>query len=453
MGDSQPRVDQTTIPGATEADEIAALREQLAMALEQLAERDRAIAAFETRFSEPADETAALRNQLTTALDRLAERDGMVFVLREEVRALKNHPRRPDMKPSGMAASAEAASSKKKRRSKRGRGAKRHNPKATRRDVIVRAEAEATGAVHKGYAVHTVRDIVIRAEEVRYLREVWQLPDGRRLVAEMPEGVASGKEQYGSGLKAFVVMLYHQGQSTVGRITTLLNDIGLDISRRKVMRILNEDTAGIVTEAGEILKAGMDSAGWINVDDTGARHKGTNGFCTTVGNDLFTHFRSRGSKSRLNFLDHLCADDNNLAHNDAAFDYMRRMKLSGKVIRPLVDHPRKHFPGRDAWLAHLETLGITLLKVHPDPVRVATEGACWGTIAAAGRIAGTVILSDDAGQFNVGDAHALCWVHAERLIHKTFCAPHRPPPRSAGRGAEQGPGPLQAPARVPEKPR
>ena len=61
MGDSQPRVDQTTIPGATEADEIAALREQLAMALEQLAERDRAIAAFETRFSEPADETAALR--------------------------------------------------------------------------------------------------------------------------------------------------------------------------------------------------------------------------------------------------------------------------------------------------------------------------------------------------------------------------------------------------------
>jgi hypothetical protein len=28
-----------------------------------------------------------------------------------------------------------------------------------------------------------------------------------------------------------------------------------------------------------------------------------------------------------------------------------------------------------------------------------------------------VILSDDAGQFNVG-RHALCWVHAERLIHK-----------------------------------
>ena len=36
------------------------------------------------------------------------------------------------------------------------------------------------------------------------------------------------------------------------------------------------------------------------------------------------------------------------------------------------------------------------------------------------------ILSDDAGQFNVG-RHALCWVHAERLVHKldTFCQRQR----------------------------
>jgi hypothetical protein len=38
----------------------------------------------------------------------------------------------------------------------------------------------------------------------------------------------------------------------------------------------------------------------------------------------------------------------------------------------------------------------------------------------------TVIVSDDAGQFAVG-RHALCWVHAERPVHKldTFTAAHR----------------------------
>ncbi len=41
----------------------------------------------------------------------------------------------------------------------------------------------------------------------------------------------------------------------------------------------------------------------------------------------------------------------------------------------------------------------------------------WGSICAHGLLKGTVILSDDAGQFNVG-IHALCWIHMERLIHK-----------------------------------
>ena len=37
-----------------------------------------------------------------------------------------------------------------------------------------------------------------------------------------------------------------------------------------------------------------------------------------------------------------------------------------------------------------------------------------------------MVLSDDAGQFNIG-RHALCWVHAERLVHKldTFNDHHR----------------------------
>ena len=45
---------------------------------------------------------------------------------------------------------------------------------------------------------------------------------------------------------------------------------------------------------------------------------------------------------------------------------------------------------------------------------------------AHGFVCDTVVLSDDAGQFAVGQ-HALCWVHAERLVHKldTFTDPQR----------------------------
>jgi hypothetical protein len=77
-------------------------------------------------------------------------------------------------------------------------------------------------------------------------------------------------------------------------------------------------------------------------------------------------------------------------------------------------------------MAHLKRLGITGLAVTPDPVRVATEGALWGSIAAQGLLEGTVIVSDGAGQFDVAD-HALCWIHAERLVHKldAFTDEHR----------------------------
>ena len=55
--------------------------------------------------------------------------------------------------------------------------------------------------------------------------------------------------------------------------------------------------------------------------------------------------------------------------------------------------------------------------VTPDPVLIASEGALWGAIRHQGLLPDTVIVSDDAGQFRVG-IHALCWVHAERLVHK-----------------------------------
>ncbi|HXZ18238.1 MAG TPA: hypothetical protein VEH77_20140 [Roseiarcus sp.] len=65
-----------------------------------------------------------------------------------------------------------------------------------------------------------------------------------------------------------------------------------------------------------------------------------------------------------------------------------------------------------------------MVRVTPDPVRVASEAALWGAIVAEDRLAGAVILSDDAGQFHVGD-HALCWVHAERLVYKLVPANDR----------------------------
>ncbi len=193
-----------------------------------------------------------------------------------------------------------------------------------------------------------------------------------------------------------------------------------------VVRLLINRQDRFCAEAGAVLHAGLAGAAWITVDDTGARHKAANGFCTQIGNDRFAWFGTTGSKSRLNFLELLRAGHEDYAVNAEALGCMRRRALAGAVIRQLAEHDDKRFADAAAWQAHLDRLGLAALTVNPDPVQIATEGALWGSIKAHGLLPDTVIVSDDAGQFAVGH-HALCWVHAERLVHKldTFTDRHR----------------------------
>ena len=310
------------------------------------------------------------------------------------------------------------------------RGSKRSKLTITETKVV-KCENIPAGARFKGYEEFVVQDLIVQARTVLLRRERWQLPTGETIVAPLPAGITS---HFGPELKRFVLAQYHQGQTTMPRLLGLLADLGVVVSKRQLVRLLIDGHGAFLDEARDVLRTGLDTAPWITVDDTGARHKAKNGVCTQVGNDLrrgkaaaeFTSFSTTGSKSRLNFLELLNAGDTTHLINDAGLAYMRERNLSGAVIGLLSAHATKTFADRATWTAHLQSLGITALAVHPDPVRTATEGALWGSIAAQGLLDGTVIVSDGAGQFDVGQ-HALCWVHGERLVHKldAFCENHR----------------------------
>ena len=66
-----------------------------------------------------------------------------------------------------------------------------------------------------------------------------------------------------------------------------------------------------------------------------------------------------------------------------------------------------------AWEVHLSVLKIE----GPRHRQIATEGPLPGALAALGLHERLAVVSDDAGQFNVL-RHALCCIHAERLIPK-----------------------------------
>src|SRR4051795_12404778 len=305
------------------------------------------------------------RGELEALVERLlAENAAMrraVAGLRAEVATLKGVKRRPKLKPSGMEQATEPEPAGK------GRGGGAKASKAERLTVdeerVVAADVPA-GSRFKGYEDFLVQDLVLRPHVVRLRRERWLTPGGRTVVAAMPAGVTG---HFGPELRRFVLAQYHQGQVTVPRLVARLGAIGVLISKRQVVRLLNEGQDAFLAEAREVLRAGLATAGWVSVDDTGARHRHRNGVCTQLGNGHFAAFATTGSKSRLNFLEVLRAGFTDYVLNAEALAYMRQRALAGPVIARLVEHPERHFADEADWLAHLERLRPHPPRAPPHP--------------------------------------------------------------------------------------
>jgi hypothetical protein len=336
--------------------------------------------------------------------------------VKDELARLKNLPPRPPQTPSGMDKATDRGGSDDSKSAKGEKSSRRRGSQLDKlridATVVVRAKAPA-GSRHKGYEEIVVQDLSLSPQVTLYRRERWQTPEGKTIIAELDRGIVGG---YGPNLHRLILALHFSGQVTCERIVALLNGMGVMISKRQVVRLLTAKLETFRAEDDAVLKAGLSGA-YVTVDDTGARHAGKSGYTTQIGSDRFTVFRTGPSKSRQAFLSRLCGSTALYVINDAALGYMKDRHLPQAVIDKLADHQERMFSRPADWERHLQQLGLADLKVFPDPILIASEGALWGAIRHQGRLPDTVIVSDDAGQFNVG-VHALCWVHAERLVHK-----------------------------------
>ena len=267
---------------------------------------------------------------------------------------------------------------------------------------------------------------------MRYRRERRPTPPGEAVLAPLPAGIVGG---FGPGLRRFLLVAHARGRVTTERPAALPEGIGIGISKRQVVRLPTSRLDDLATEDREVPRAGLATARRVTVDDTAARHARRDACTTRIGDDRFTAFRTGPSKSREAFLSTPRAGRDEYVVDEAALEHMRGRALAGPVVERPAAHPAKVFADEEAWRAHLAALGIDRLAVAlgigrlavalgigrlavaPDPVRIATEGALWGAIRRRGPLAGTVIVSDDAGRFRLGE-HALCRIHAGRLVHE-----------------------------------
>lgn len=349
-------------------------------------------------------------------LELLAWQARRLSELEDEIHRLKNETRKPPPPPSHMDKQCDASDS-----SNQGKPRSKPGPKRRKTAHLVIHEERVVAPIDlpdncrfKGYRDVVVQDLQIRCHNTRFRLEQYETPEGRYLSGRLPEGISAG--HWGSTLHSFILYQYHHQHVTQPLLLEQLHSHGIDISSGQLSRLLTEgERLGVFhQEKASLLSAGLAVSSYIHADDTGARHQGERGYCTHIGNELFAWFASTESKSRVNFLTLLGqGEQQRYVLNAGAIDYMAQHKLPKRLITLLETAEQPGGLSTTTWEAWLDSLGITG-KRHR---RITTEGALMGGLLQQGIPTHMAVISDDAGQFNVFD-HALCWIHAERLVNR-----------------------------------
>lgn len=357
----------------------------------------------------------ALLGVIRAQQDRIRELEETVQRLRDEIAILKGQKPRPQIAASRLEQPAPrpplAEGQKRPGSQKRPKNAQL----TITQEIRIPFPDPPAGSVSKGYEEYLVQELVIRAETTRYLRERIVMANGQSLLAPLPVDVLPG-QHFGPNLISHILHQYHNNHVTQPLLQDELAQRGITISAGQINHILTEDKEVFHQEKAELLTAGLASAHYIQVDDTGARHQGKNGYCTQLGNEFFAYFASTDSKSRLNFLAVLRGEHTDYVINEVALAYWHKYEMSAALIASLAKGPT-HFVDAAAWNARLHTLGVTGARL----LRIATEGALLGSLIAHGVSPDLIVLSDGAGQFTIL-VHAACWVHAERPLARMI--PH-----------------------------
>jgi len=351
------------------------------------------------------------QEQLTLQQEQIALQKEHIQALRDEIARLKGQKPKPNIRPSALEPDVKKPKDGKRPKSKK--RAKTAKLKIHDTVVIPPKREIPDGSRFKGYADFTVVGLRFEPCNIRYRLQTWLTPDGEFLKGELPEHLKVMGGHFSPELASYIQHQHHHGLMPQNLILEQLHDIEVEISEGQLNRILLEKKDNFHAEKESLLQVGLQVSPYIQTDDTGARHKGRNGYCTHVGNAWFAYFVSTASKSRINFLEILRAGHADYVLDSYALEYMRDQKLPKKVLNVLEALGNTDVPNDDIWAKKLQEWGV-FKKRH---VKIVTEGALLASVVSHNINPELVVLSDDAGQFNIL-LHALCWVHAERLLAK-----------------------------------
>jgi len=371
----------------------------------------------------PEDRTP-LVEQLLGIISQLERK---IEALEDEVSRLKGLPQKPRYgQPSTLEDPDGKPSTVDRRKKKKRKKRRRKRPGSAKRSKTAELIIHETipleianlpeGSERLGYKNYYVQDLKIQAHNTCYRRARYRLPDGRLLVAPLPDRIQG---HFGNTLRSYLLYQHFHNHVTQPLLHEELTELGVDISKGEINRLLTEGHEAFHAEKDELLPAARKVSEFLHTDDTGAKHRGKNGHTLHIGNQWFAAFFTTASKSRVNFLEVLQQPFEDYYIGAEALEYMAHFKLPAYLLerigKGLGEGDCWVVQGRADWDSQLEYWGVT----SEEHRRIVTEAGLYGSLLEHELYDAMTLISDDAKQFKVlGFLHGLCWVHAERHVKR-----------------------------------
>src|SRR5436190_1822431 len=208
----------------------------------------------------------ALLGIIDAQQQRLQELEETVGKLRDEIALLKGQKPRPKIAPSRLEAPPPkpppAPGDKRPGSAKRSKTASFVRPI----EVKIPFPDPPPGSTSKGYEEYFVQELVITGKVTRYLRERILTPDGKTLLAPLPDDVLPAGH-FGPTLIAHILHQHHHCNVTQPLLLEQLRELGIDISAGQLHNILIENKGAFHQEKAEVLQAGLQTASYGGGDD------------------------------------------------------------------------------------------------------------------------------------------------------------------------------------------
>tara|TARA_X000001036_G_scaffold437036_1_gene481459 strand:- start:60 stop:1763 length:1704 start_codon:yes stop_codon:yes gene_type:complete len=307
------------------------------------------------------------------------------------------------------------------------KGSKKKKGKRKKKDYIkpdrkvslsLNKEGLPDDLIFKGYETKLFQDLIIKTDNVEFTQEVFYSPSLKKtFVAALPQGY---KGDFGPGIRAMVLSMYHDSKVTEPNIKRYLKTFGIHISTSTISRMITDKHEVFHEEKEDIVNAGLKSTPHQHMDDTSARVNGKNYYTQVLCNPYYTAFFTVPKKDRLTILSILCREELKFTFNDESFELMQILGLKENnlslIKKMLKDGSVLTRIEVDSILSQL--FSSSKRKKQKKNRKIILEASAI-VFYRTSPYAVEFLVCDDAPQFNLIATHkVLCWIHEGRHYKK-----------------------------------